>query len=105
MICVVADGLLESPLRTAFSPLGAPTAMSNPVRRPPLRGAILQGGKVVGGLDLPALAEAFIEHFDREYARLGLSVVRADQLASPAGQGTPTAPVPPMSPDLSISNP
>jgi hypothetical protein len=60
--------------------------MSNPVRRPPLRGAILQGGKIVGGLDLPTSAETFIEQFNREYARLGLSVVRADQLASRAGQ-------------------
>ncbi len=62
--------------------------MSNPVRRPPLRGAIVQDGKIVGGLDLPASAETFIEQFDREYARLGLTVVHADQLASPASRGT-----------------
>jgi hypothetical protein len=75
--------------------------MSNPFRRPPLRGAILQGGKIVGGLDLPAAAETFIEQFDREYGRLGLSVVRADQLAPLADHGTPKALHPPASPDLS----
>lgn len=48
--------------------------MSNQVRRPPLRGMIMQGSRIVGGLDLPEPTGPFVEHFNREYAQLGLRV-------------------------------
>ena len=48
--------------------------MSNQVRRPPLRGVIIQDDRIVGGLDLPAPAEPFVEEFNREYAAIGLRV-------------------------------
>ena len=48
--------------------------MSNQVRRPPLRGMIIQGSRIVGGLDLPEPTGPFVEHFNREYAQLGLRV-------------------------------
>ena len=57
--------------------------MSNPVRRPELRGAIIQHGKIVGGLDLPEPVEAFLQSFAEEYARLGMSVTPVDQLPAP----------------------
>ena len=48
--------------------------MSNQVRRPPLRGIIIQNDRIVGGLDLPVPAEPFVEQFNREYAAIGLRV-------------------------------
>jgi hypothetical protein len=60
--------------------------MSNPVRRSPLRGIIIQGDRVVGGLDLPTPAESFIDQFNREYASLNLRVqVQGD---SPPSSGS-----------------
>ena len=48
--------------------------MSNQVRRPPLRGIIVQDGRIVGGLDLPTPAEPFVAQFNREYAAIRLCV-------------------------------
>jgi len=48
--------------------------MSNQIRRPPLRGMIIQGNRVVGGLDLPNPPEPVIEQFNHEYAAIGLRV-------------------------------
>lgn len=59
--------------------------MSNTVRRPELRGLIIQGGQIVGGLDLPEPCEPFIEQFAREYASLGLSILPVE--ASPPTTG------------------
>ena len=56
--------------------------MSNALRREDLRGAIIQGGKIVGGVDLPEPRQPFIDQFAREYARLGLTVVPVDQLSA-----------------------
>ena len=58
--------------------------MSNQVRRPPLRGMIIQDDRVVGGLDLPEPTGPFVEHFNREYAQLGL---RVEPSGKPSGQG------------------
>lgn len=52
--------------------------MSNPVRRPPLRGVIVRGNHIVGGVDLPSPSECFIEHFNQEYEAAGLCVIPAD---------------------------
>jgi hypothetical protein len=54
-------------------------AMSNQVRRPPLRGMIIQGDRIVGGLDLPEPTGPFVEHFNREYARLGMRIELSGQ--------------------------
>jgi hypothetical protein len=67
--------------------------MSNKVRRPDLRGVILQSGKVVGGLDLPDPREPFIEQFCREYARLELSVAPVDQIGKSATHRAAAGPV------------
>ena len=58
--------------------------MSNQARRPPLRGIIIQGDRIVGGLDLPVPAEPFVTQFNREYGEIGLRV-RIEDLAKPAG--------------------
>lgn len=52
--------------------------MSNRVRRPPLRGVIVRGNHIVGGVDLPSPSECFIEHFNQEYEAAGLCVIPAD---------------------------
>lgn len=52
--------------------------MSNSIRRPPLRGVILHGNHVVGGVDLPSPSECFIQHFNQEYQAAGLRVIPAD---------------------------
>lgn len=39
-----------------------------------LKGAILQHGCEVGGIDVPEPADRFIEAFNREYAPLGMSI-------------------------------
>ena len=67
--------------------------MSNSVRRPELRGLIIQCGKIVGGLDLPEPREPFIEQFAREYARLGLSATPVEPFppATAATRPTPQA--------------
>ena len=62
--------------------------MSNSVRRPELRGLIIQCGKGVGGLDLPQPCELFIEQFAREYASLGLSVTPVKPSPSASGTGS-----------------
>jgi hypothetical protein len=66
--------------------------MSNQVRRPPLRGIILQGDRIVGGLDLPVPAEPFITQFNREYAAIRLRV-EIHQLTSTRADGEPVVPV------------
>jgi hypothetical protein len=48
--------------------------MSNKVIRPPLRGLIFQGDRIVGGLDLPVPPEPFVKQFNREYAEIRLHV-------------------------------
>jgi hypothetical protein len=58
--------------------------MSNAIRRPPLRGVIVYGERIVGGVDLPSPCESFIEHFNQEYAAVGLRVLPADQLGDSA---------------------
>lgn len=58
--------------------------MSNAVCRPPLRGVIMRGDRVVGGVDLPDPCDSFILHFNEEYAAVGLRVLPADQLCDPA---------------------
>jgi hypothetical protein len=60
-------------------------SMSNPVRRPPLRGIIIQGDRVVGGLDLPTPADSFIDQFNREYASLNLRVQVLGESAPASG--------------------
>jgi hypothetical protein len=52
--------------------------MSNLIRRPPLRGVILRGNHIVGGVDLPSPIGCFIEHFNQEYQAAGLRVISAD---------------------------
>lgn len=54
--------------------------MSNPIRRPPLRGMILRGNHIVGGVDLPSPSECFIQHFNQEYQAAGLRVISADAI-------------------------
>jgi hypothetical protein len=48
--------------------------MSGTSFRPPLRGVIYQGDSIVGGVDLNAADESFVDQFNREYALLGLRV-------------------------------
>jgi len=62
--------------------------MSNAVRRAPLRGVIVLGDRVVGGVDLPSPWDSFIEHFNQEYAAVGLRVLPADQLCDAASSPT-----------------
>jgi hypothetical protein len=67
-------------------------SMSNQVRRPPLRGMIIQGNRIVGGLDLPEPTGPFVEHFNREYGSLGLRVEVCSPSpgsAEPQGQRQP----------------
>jgi hypothetical protein len=45
---------------------------------------IIQGNRIVGGLDLPEPTGSFVEHFNREYAPLGL---RVELSAAPSSQG------------------
>jgi len=58
--------------------------MSSTSFRPPLGGVIYQGEAIVGGVDLSGNGQAFIDQFNREYARLGLrvEVPPADQVAA-----------------------
>jgi hypothetical protein len=56
--------------------------MSNNVSRPPLPGIIRQRGKIVGSIQLPPDAAAFMEHFNREYAALDLRVERVERVES-----------------------
>lgn len=51
------------------------------------RGWIVQGERVVGGLDLPPEVADFVERFNREYAAMGMRVVPS------GGQGGPAEPV------------
>ncbi len=51
------------------------------------RGWIVQGERVVGGLDIPPEVVGFVERFNREYAALGMRVVPSD------GEGGPVEPV------------
>jgi hypothetical protein len=44
------------------------------------RALILQGGVIVGGVDLPEKADEFIAQFNGEYAAAGLSLRRPPQL-------------------------
>ncbi|MCH5374768.1 MAG: hypothetical protein JJ992_12400 [Planctomycetes bacterium] len=44
------------------------------------RGLVYQGEKVVGGVDLPADAQTFVDEFNRVYAAAGLRVVRMSQV-------------------------
>ncbi|MBC8875409.1 MAG: hypothetical protein H8E44_38785 [Planctomycetes bacterium] len=67
--------------------------MSNSVRRPPLRGVILRGKHVVGGVDLPNPSECFIEHFNQEYEAAGLRVIRADVFQEHEATSSPQPPV------------
>lgn len=48
--------------------------MSSSYYRPPLRGVIYQNGSIVGGVDLSAADESFVDQFNLEYAQLGLHV-------------------------------
>lgn len=48
--------------------------MSGLDSRPPLNGVIYQGNSAVGGVVLTGRDAAFIQEFNREYARLGLRV-------------------------------
>ncbi len=57
--------------------------MSNAVRRPALRGVIVLDDRIVGGVELPSPSESFIDHFNQEYAAVGLRVLPADQLGDP----------------------
>jgi hypothetical protein len=57
--------------------------MSSSFRRGDLRGIILQGDRVVGGLDLPDPCESFIQHFNDEYSRIGLRVAPTDKTRHP----------------------
>jgi len=74
--------------------------MSNSVRRPPLRGVIIRGDRIVGGLDLPTPSEPFIAHFNREYAAAGLCVVPADAL-----ERREAIPPPPLPEGLQTTSP
>ncbi len=65
--------------------------MSNQVRRPPLRGVIIQGDRIVGGLDLPVPAEPFISQFNREYAAIRLRV-EIHRVTSPQADSEPIVP-------------
>ncbi|MCO6458781.1 MAG: hypothetical protein J5I93_26035 [Pirellulaceae bacterium] len=56
--------------------------MSNPVRRPPLSGLLKQHGKTVGRIEIPLDAPGFIERFNQEYARIGLSIEQDARLAA-----------------------
>lgn len=72
--------------------------MSNTLRRPDLCGVIRQHGRIVGGLELPEPHDLFIAQFDREYARIGLTVTPADRVfaetpAASRTRGTPDASV------------
>jgi hypothetical protein len=57
--------------------------MSSSIRDPKklipglVRGLVLQGEHIVGGVDLPADLRAFVDDFNREYAAAGLRVVPA----------------------------
>ncbi len=48
------------------------------------RGWIVQGERVVGGLDLPPDVVVFIERFNREYAAMGMRVVPGGGASGPA---------------------
>jgi hypothetical protein len=50
---------------------------------------IIQGDRAVGGLDLPAPAESFVNEFNREYAALGLRVEILDAAHATPGPVTP----------------
>jgi len=54
--------------------------MSNPIRRPPLRGVIIRGNHIVGGVDLPSPSDCFIEHFNLVYQAAGLRVISAEAI-------------------------
>ncbi len=61
--------------------------------RPPLKGIIYQGDSIVGGVVLISPDEAFVQEFNREYARLGLRVEAHKQLAGagPMRANSPSA--------------
>jgi hypothetical protein len=42
------------------------------------------GDRVVGGVELPSPWESFVEHFNQEYASVGLRVLPVDELGDPA---------------------
>lgn len=45
-----------------------------------IRGWIIQGECVVGGLDFPPDVAGFVERFNREYAAIGMRVVPSELL-------------------------
>lgn len=49
--------------------------MSSSPAREPLTGLILQGDRIVGGLNLPDPPEPFLREFNERYGHLGLRVV------------------------------
>ncbi len=67
--------------------------MSNSIRRPPLRGVILHGNHVVGGVDLPSPSECFIKHFNQEYQAAGLRVIPTDVFHKDEAPTSPQLPL------------
>jgi len=67
--------------------------MSSSIRDPKkllpglVRGLVLQGERIVGGVDLPADLRTFVDDFNREYAAVGLRVVPASHPAAMAASG------------------
>ncbi|HPM80642.1 MAG TPA: hypothetical protein PLF81_08105 [Candidatus Anammoximicrobium sp.] len=66
--------------------------MSGLDSRPPLKGVIYEGNSAVGGVVLTSPDEAFVQEFNREYARLGL---RVEAHQPPVDAGPKRAAVPP----------
>jgi hypothetical protein len=61
--------------------------MSSSPAREPLSGLILQGDRIVGGLNLPNPPDEFLREFHSRYGHLGLRVVPNERNSASALQG------------------